>query len=199
MCPLLAWAMTKQLDGSTDGFTDAECDDTVELELSPKQMLALSRADARTDAALRSNPLAVSSAEKSLPNVPKDQRGEWPVVILLIAAISVFSGGFAYLATTPAQPVHVDGNTVVRTATPETTAPHSSDNASVRFANPFDATEIFEFPSGTSDTEARQAVADLLLQRAHDRQNSPSKITRQRRKAAGQVTPVTTTSLAQRS
>jgi hypothetical protein len=168
MCPLLAWAMTKQLDGNTGGFTDAECDDTVELELSAEQMLALSRADAT----LRSNPLAVSSAEKSLPNVPKDQRGGWPAVILLIVAVSVLSGGIAYLATTPAQPVHVDGNTVVRTATPETTAPRSSDNASVRFANPFDATEIFEFPSGTSDTEARQAVADLLLQRAHDRQNS---------------------------
>jgi hypothetical protein len=184
--------MTKQFNGNTGGLTD----DTVELELSAEQMLALSRADA----ALRSNPLAVSSAEKSLPDVPKDRRSAWHAIILLIAAVSVFSGGVAYLATTPAQPpVHVDGNTVVRTATPETTAPHSADNASVRFANPFDATEIFEFPSGTSDTEARQAVADLLLQRAHDRQTSSSKIARQRRKAADQVTPVTTTSLAQRS
>jgi hypothetical protein len=190
MCPLLAWAMTKQLDGNSGGFTDAECD-TIELELSAEQMLALSRADAP----LRPNPLAVSS----LPIEPKDQRGAWPAVILVVAAVSVLSGGIAYFATTPAQPVPVDGNNVVRTATPETTAPHSADNAPVRFANPFDATEIFEFPSGTSDTEARQAVADLLLQRAHDRQNSSSKITRQRRKTAGQVAPVTTTSLAQRS
>jgi hypothetical protein len=188
MCPLLAWAMTKQLDGNTGGFTDAECDDTIESELSAEQMLALSRADA----AIRSNPLAV-------PNEPQDQRGAWPAVILPIVAVSVLSGAIAYLATTPAQSVHVGGNTVARSAAPETTTPSSADDAPVRFTNPFDATEVFEFPSGTSETKAQQAVADLLLQRAHDRQNSWSKITRQRRKTPGQVAPVTTTSLAQRS
>ena len=195
MCPLLAWAMTKQLDGNTGGFTDVKCDDTIELELSAEQMLTLSRADA----AIRSNPLAVPSAEKSLPNEPQDQRGAWPAVILRIVVASVLSGGIAYLATTPAQPVHVGGNTVARSAAPETTTPSSADNAPVRFTNPFDATEVFEFPSGTNETKAQQAVADLLLQRAHDRQNSWSKITRQRRKTAGQVAPVATTSLAQRS
>jgi hypothetical protein len=195
MCPLLAWAMTKQLGDNTGGFTDAQCDDTIELELSAEQMLTLSRADA----AIRSNPLAVPSAQKSLSNVPEDQRGAWPAVILPIAAISVLSGGVAYLATTPAQFVHVGGNAVVGSAASKTTAPPSADNAPVRFTNPFDATEVFQFPSGTSDTEARQAVADLLLQRAHDRHNSSSKITHQRRKTAGQVAPVTTTSLAKRS
>ena len=126
-------------------------------------------------------------------------RDPWPAVILVVAAVSGLSGGTAYLATTPAQPVHVEGNAVVRTATLQTTAPHPADTAPVRFANPFDATEIFEFPSGTSDTEARQAVADLLVQRAHDRQNSSSKIARQRRKTAGRGAPVTTTSFAQRN
>src|ERR1700736_1229370 len=124
MCPLLAWAMTKQLDGNT-GFTDAECDDTIELELSPEEMLALSRADA----APRSNPLAVPPAEKSLPNVRKDPRDDtWPAVILPIAVVSVLSGGIAYLATTAAQPVHVDGNTVVRSAAPDTPARPSADD-----------------------------------------------------------------------
>ena len=187
--------MTKQLDGNTGGIADSECEDTIELELGEEQMSALSRADA----AIRSNPLAVPSAQKSLSNVPEDHRGAWPGIILPIAAISVLSGGIAYLAVTPAQPAHVDGNAVVASTAPETTAPPSADNAPVRFTNPFDATEIFQFPSGTSDAEARQAVADLLLQRAHDRQNSSSKITHQRRKTAGQVAPVTTTGLAKRS
>jgi hypothetical protein len=194
-CPLSAWAMTKQVDGNTGGFTDAECDDTIELELSAEQTLALSRADA----AIPLNPLAVPSAQKSLLNVPEDRGGAWRSVILPIAAISVLSGGIAYLGTTPAQPVHVGGNAVVGSAAPETTAPPSADNAPVRFTNPFDATEVFQFPSGTSDTEARLAVADLLLQRAHDRQNASSKIARQRSKTAGQVAPVRTTSLAKRS
>jgi len=40
----------------------------------------------------------------------------------------------------------------------------------VRFANPFDASEVFEFPPGTPYSEARDAVAALLLERAHGRQ-----------------------------
>lgn len=42
----------------------------------------------------------------------------------------------------------------------------------VRFANPFDSSEIFEFPPGTSYSEARDAVAALLLKRAQGRQTS---------------------------
>ena len=39
----------------------------------------------------------------------------------------------------------------------------------VKFQNPFDATEVFEFPAGTSATEAREAVTELLLRRARER------------------------------
>lgn len=191
----LARAMTEQLGSNTGGFTDVECDDTIELELSAEQVLTLSRADA----AIRANPPAVPPQRKSLSNAPESRRDAWPAVILAIVGISVLSGGIAYLATIPAQPVHVGANAVIAMAARDTTAPPSADNAPVRFTNPFDASEVFQFPSGTSDMEARQAVAGLLLQRAHDRQNSVSKIARQRRKTAGQVAPVTTTSLAKRS
>jgi hypothetical protein len=44
--------------------------------------------------------------------------------------------------------------------------------APVRFRNPFDATEVFEFPAGTSDADARDAVAALLLKRAQERQQA---------------------------
>jgi hypothetical protein len=40
----------------------------------------------------------------------------------------------------------------------------------VKFVNPFDAREVFEFPAGTTRAEARDAVAEILLQRARDRQ-----------------------------
>ena len=33
-------------------------------------------------------------------------------------------------------------------------------------ANPFDASEIFEFPAGTSEADAREAVAGFLIERA---------------------------------
>jgi hypothetical protein len=48
------------------------------------------------------------------------------------------------------------------------TAP-SADSEAMLIKNPFDRTEAFEFPPGTSKTEARQAVAKLLMERAHDR------------------------------
>ena len=39
----------------------------------------------------------------------------------------------------------------------------------VYFTNPFDATEVFEFPPGTSQSQAHSAVAELLLARARER------------------------------
>lgn len=39
----------------------------------------------------------------------------------------------------------------------------------VRLANPFDASEVFEFPQGTKLAEARAAVAETLLERARAR------------------------------
>jgi hypothetical protein len=157
--------MTKPLDGNKAGVTDTECEDTLELELSAEQMLALSRADT----AIQSNPLPV---ENSLPNVPKDERRVRTAVVLGLSAAAVSLGSIAYLATSRAQPVPVRANTVARSAAPETPALPSANNAPVLFPNPFDATEVFEFPPGTSKSEARHAVADLLLKRARDRQNS---------------------------
>jgi len=45
----------------------------------------------------------------------------------------------------------------------------------VRYANPFDPSEVFEFPAGTSRAAAREAVAEMLLQRAIERETSARK------------------------
>jgi hypothetical protein len=39
----------------------------------------------------------------------------------------------------------------------------------VKLVNPFDPSEVFEFPPGTSDDEARDSAAALLLERARQR------------------------------
>ena len=39
----------------------------------------------------------------------------------------------------------------------------------VRVVNPFDASETFEFPAGTSEADAREAVAGFLIERAANR------------------------------
>jgi hypothetical protein len=36
----------------------------------------------------------------------------------------------------------------------------------LRVANPFDASEVFEFPAGTTEADAREAVAGFLIERA---------------------------------
>ena len=36
----------------------------------------------------------------------------------------------------------------------------------LRVANPFDASEIFEFPAGTSEADADEAIAGFLIERA---------------------------------
>jgi hypothetical protein len=39
----------------------------------------------------------------------------------------------------------------------------------VRIANPFDETEVFEFPAGTTNAEARAAMTEVLMERARER------------------------------
>jgi hypothetical protein len=173
--------MTKQLNSNTGGFAEEEGDDTIEFELSADQVLMLSRADT----AIRSNSLHVPSTAKSLSNLPEDQCGGWPAVILLVSVTTILSGGIAYLGTSQARPVSFGADAVVLLAAPGSPASASADNTAVRFTNPFDGSEVFEFPSGTSKAEVQQAVADLLLKRAHERQNFWSKTTRQRKKNLG--------------
>jgi hypothetical protein len=54
-------------------------------------------------------------------------------------------------------------------AAPAASPPPPPPGEPVRFKNPFDRSEVFEFPPGTSPAEARQAVAQLLMERARDR------------------------------
>ncbi len=204
--------MAKQLKRSPEHLTAEECEDTVELELSAEQMSRLSRAEAAiavhspipansptANSPMSDSPMANSPMSNSLP-VPlaarsvatprKDEPGGWRAITAYVTVASALSGGIAYLATIPPQSVAVGSNAVVRsiaTVATGTAAPQAVDNRPVRFTNPFDTTEVFEFPAGTSETEARQAVADLLLQRAHDRQKSWSRISYQRRKTAAQT------------
>jgi hypothetical protein len=179
--------MIKPLNGGPTGFTDTELEDTVELELSAEEVLELSRAGRLS----QPYPVPVRSAEESLPNVPiliqaqarlgdthsKGQRTGRVAVVLSISAFWLVLDVIAYLATTRARPIQVAAATVPVRAAPETLASPPADHTPVRFTNPFDVTEVFQFPSGTSQTEARDAVAELLLQRARARQNPSLQLT----------------------
>lgn len=51
-------------------------------------------------------------------------------------------------------------------ATSQTMFPEHSPT---KFTNPFDASETFEFPAGTSEEDARDSVAEILFERARER------------------------------
>jgi hypothetical protein len=54
--------------------------------------------------------------------------------------------------------------------TPTQVAPAKAETSSpTRFTNPFDTSEVFEFPPGTPEDTARASVADVLLERARER------------------------------
>jgi hypothetical protein len=109
---------------------------------------------------------------KQLHNwMPEQPRQSWLAVTLQILAATILSGGIAYLATNPERPVHIGTPALAQPVAPHIAPLSRATGAPVRLRNLFDPAEIFEFPPGTSEIEARRAVAATLMQRAHDRQH----------------------------
>jgi hypothetical protein len=173
--------MTKPSEDGSAGFAGAADEDTIELELSPEQMLALSRSGKEEQAAASQVSTPISTpAEPASPNKNVNVRngtrtGRWPLAraasALGIAAAALALGSAAHRAadrSSSPPAVTIKAPTSAAPAAPE---PAGLQSSLVRFKNPFDAAEIFEFPPGTSEAEARQSVAELLLQRARDRQS----------------------------
>ncbi len=162
------------------GNTDEAEADTVEMQLSPDEILSLTTlqeecSTSSIDRPALPAPSAVPAVRNGfrLPNVTRDPKP--PSVWRATApglSLAVLVGAWAIQFTSP-QPAAVNKVTANATPLPAARAspplPAPSVAAPVRFANPFDASEVFEFPAGTSATEAHDAVADILLQRARER------------------------------
>jgi len=108
------------------------------------------------------------------------------LAVLSVAAVLAI-WGIAHQAMdrnppTPAEETNAVAAPVVRAApTAESKGPP------VRMTNPFDRSEVFEFPPGTSRKEARKAVSEILLQRANER---GPQLARMRHKGANHAAPV---------
>lgn len=122
---------------------------TIEVMLSRQQMRALVN-DSEIDAMQHRNSRIIIGA--------------------VIAAVLVVSGGVAHLAAKQ-RPVHPPAVQVSPPPPPPPTPVEAPAPAAepVLFKNPFDRSEVFEFPPGTTKAEARDAVAKLLLDRAQGR------------------------------
>jgi hypothetical protein len=207
--------MATLLAVSPAAFTITEDDeDTIEMELSAEQMRALSEAAAISMPALVPVRSAGESAPPEVPLVIQSKavasdparqalRRARVAVTLCVAGTVLMSGVVAYLSMIRPQPAPAaaaPAPVIPQQTAPEMAPPPSppAQIAPVRFKNPFDRTEVFEFPPGTSDTDARDAVAAMLLERALERRDAPPGATRVARKAP-EDTPATTARLAERN
>jgi hypothetical protein len=159
--------MTSGPEGPTStGPARDSSDDTIELELTEDQGLALSRA-----AALRPDQSNLVSTVPEYMNFAV--RPTARIEFVCNVTLAVLAVGFAIALLWPKSVRRPPVLTVASTApvaevisAPEPPEPQGSP---VRITNAFDATEVFEFPHGTSESEAREAVAELLLSRARER------------------------------
>jgi hypothetical protein len=150
-------------------------DDTIELQLTPEQLLELSRAaeEAESIAAFCSpQPFVEVSPASGLPRSRHLSIAKMAASTIAYAAFAWW--GASQLAGQPKAPVVAAARPAV--VIPRTVLVTSSPQPAVRVINPFDATEVFEFPAGTSRAESREKVAQILWQRAHERQSQWERI-----------------------
>jgi len=123
---------------------------------------------------------------------------DWPAIAIQIAVATIFSGVIAYVATNPEQLVQaqaaigkVDAPAPARPAesAPPPAAPDEA--VQVQVTNPFDKTEVFDFPAGTSETDAQLAVARILMQRAQERQSLWARSDHRPKRRVNHFQPVT--------
>jgi hypothetical protein len=153
----------------TDSVADST---TIEVMLTPQQLKVLSKAS------------TVGAMQQHKSRI---------LIGAAIAAVLVVLGSVALLAAKP-QPLPAPVIQAPRPAPPPPRAePPAAAAEPVLFKNPFDRTEVFEFPAGTTQQEARDAVATLLMDRAHGRGPNVLKLKIRRMHNSKALTPATTT------
>jgi hypothetical protein len=137
------------------GEADESSADTLELMLSPEDMLKLTGAAAPEPALPRAPPIFTVRMGLAIGVALGLSAGAWSI--------------YSFSHRPPMQARAVQAITHSAAPEPNPVIPAPAAPLPVRFANPFDASEIFEFPAGTSEAAAHQSVAELLLQRARER------------------------------
>jgi len=184
--------MMRMPPGGTADFDADPDEDTLEMVLTPADVRSLARAaEEQQRAAGVAEPAPPPPAtEAILSNMPSQTISTHNSASLARGALAGIAAGLvivvaiASLSTTrltsAAKPNPLPETHKLVAASPApapTAAPAISEPAQptvaqaqpLRFKNPFDKSEVFEFPAGTTLQEARASVADLLRQRAQDR------------------------------
>ena len=88
--------------------------------------------------------------------------------------VTLASGAIAYVATNPQELARAAAVSPARAIAPTaqtSSAASHPDQPVTSPSTPSMRLEVFQFPSGTSETEARQLVAELLTERARERKD----------------------------
>ena len=166
-------------------------DDTIELVLTPEQLLDLSQAAEAAESAAPGPVCAIAATAPVVAPIPAVSMV--PVVqhitptrplrwhqtpIAKMGANTLAFVAFAWWSVSQlaGQPEPHPKAPVVAAARPLAVVSHPAvatllQRPAVQVVNPFDKTEVFEFPAGTSEEESREKVAQILLQRARERQS----------------------------
>jgi hypothetical protein len=167
-------------DSETFDFTE---EPVTEVELSAQDLLELSPSYAVEDSGRGTESLPMKQPDMAFaipgaqPVAPRKmpssmmRRMSAPTVAwaLSLGVASLMVIGVNYQHSTPERPIQSS----ITPPLPQAEKTESSaaiERPPTLFTNPFDDTEVFEFPPGTSEAEARAVVADLLMKRAMDRQ-----------------------------
>lgn len=185
--------MMRMPPGGTAYFDADPDEDTLEMVLTPADMHLLARAaeeQQRAATVADSTPQATTT-DSTLPSMPSQTtrthnsaslaRGALAGVAAgLVIVVAIASLSTARLTTAPKSSPPPQTPKLVAAAapaaapaTPEPSQPAVAAAQPLRFKNPFDKSEVFEFPAGTTLEEARASVADVLRQRAQDRHIRP--------------------------
>ena len=161
----------------------------IEVEFTPKQTEVLVQAAAGRERAPALEPLPIETLTDPLPwslhqatshgnSIGSNEQSRKPlrpgrvgplVRVLLNVGLLV---GIAYVRQIGEEPIQVAQKVDPKPALvgeERAAMVPSADSEPMLIKNPFDRTEAFEFPPGTSKAEAREAVAKLLMERAQDR------------------------------
>jgi hypothetical protein len=173
-------------EGPTDaGSTQGSGDTTIELVLSEEQRVALLQADAA--AQLASSQVDAAATAVAIPNpVPRVAANDYQsfasrrsarvdfvcnmtfavLTLVIVAAVAWPTSSRRLPTPTRAALAHLASLVPQATAAAAAAEPQGTP---VRITNAFDRTEVFEFPPGTSELQARHAVEEVLMGRARER------------------------------
>ena len=161
--------MIPESEGPTiAGSAHDSSDDRLELELTGE--LAGSRTSGAAGATARPDRSGPALAVPAYENFALKRTARIDRVCNVTLAVAVLGIAVASLWPASAAPPPVSAATsVTPLAAAAPAGPAEPQATPVRIKNAFDATEVFEFPQGTTQSEAREAVGELLLSRARDR------------------------------